>query len=117
MQIPAEVKPAGWGAVGGAAVLAVIGFTWGGWVTAGTAEQKARERAASAVVTSLVPICVDKFRQHANASENLVQLEKVSSWQRGTFIEKGGWATMPGSTAPDSAVARACGEMLSTSKS
>jgi hypothetical protein len=28
MKIPAELKPAAWGAVGGAIALAIIGFTW-----------------------------------------------------------------------------------------
>ncbi len=29
-----------WGAIGGAIVIAVIGFKWGGWVTSGTAHLK-----------------------------------------------------------------------------
>jgi GTP cyclohydrolase I-like protein len=47
MQIPAEVKPACWGAVGGAVALAIVGFMWGGWVTGGKAEARANERAAN----------------------------------------------------------------------
>ncbi len=112
MQVPSELKPASWGAVGGAAALAIIGFTWGGWVTGGTAEAQAKLRADRAVVAALAPICVDKFRQQANAAANLVELQKVSSWQQGTFIEKGGWATMPGSNSGDSSVASACAEIL-----
>jgi hypothetical protein len=117
MQIPPELKPASWGAAGGAIALAIVGFTWGGWVTGGTAELKAKQRAEQAVVTALAPVCADKFRQQADAGANLVALQKVNSWQQGSFIEKGGWATMPGSTAPDSAVARACADMLGQSKS
>jgi hypothetical protein len=37
MQVPASVKPAVWGAVGGAVAAMIVGFTWGGWVTGGTA--------------------------------------------------------------------------------
>jgi hypothetical protein len=117
MQIPSELKPACWGAVGGAIALAIIGFNWGGWVTGGTAELKAKQRAELAVVTALAPICVDRFRQQANADASLVELKKVNSWQQGSFIEKGGWATMPGSSSPDTAVARACAEMLGQAKS
>lgn len=117
MQIPSELKPACWGAVVGAIALAIVGFTWGGWVTGASAELKAKQRAELAVVTALVPICVDKFRQQADASANLVELKKVSSWQQGSFIEKGGWATMPGSSSPDMAVARACAELLGQPKS
>jgi len=112
MRIPPEVKPACWGAIAGAIALAVIGFTWGGWVTGAPAEAKAKQRAESAVVVALAPICVDKFRQQTNAGASLAELKKVSSWNQGSFIEKGGWATMPGSTSPDTAVARACAELL-----
>jgi hypothetical protein len=90
----------------------MLGFTWGGWVTGGTAEAQAKQRADRAVVAALTPICVDKFRQQANAASSLVELQKISSWQQGTFVEKGGWATMPGATAPESGVASACAEIL-----
>lgn len=77
----------------------------------------ANERADSAVVASLVPICVDKFRQVANATANLNESNKISyAWDRSTFVEKGGWATMPGAASPDSTVARACAEMLGNLK-
>jgi hypothetical protein len=112
MQIPAETKPALWGAVGGAVVLAIVGFTWGGWVTGGTSAQIAKQRAEAAVVAALAPICVDKFQHATDAPANLVALRQVSSWQQASFIEKGGWATMPGATSADSAVARACAEIL-----
>ena len=38
------------------------------------------------------------------------------SWDRGTFVEKGGWAIMPGSGTADSAVAKACAETLGSLK-
>ena len=41
MQVPASVKPAIWGAIGGAAAAMIIGFGWGGWVTGGTAGEMA----------------------------------------------------------------------------
>jgi hypothetical protein len=117
MQIPPETKPAAWGAVGGAIALAVIGFSWGGWVTGGTAADKARQAASNAVIAALAPICVNKFEQQVNANASLAEMKKVSSWQQGSFIEKGGWATMPGATAADSGVARACAELLDKAKS
>jgi hypothetical protein len=120
MEIPKEtkaaLKPALWGAAAGAIALAIVGFNWGGWVTGGTAETIARSRAATAVVAVLAPICVEKFRQAAGASANLAEMKKATSWDQSTFIEKGGWATMPGSTEPDSAVARACAETLGREK-
>jgi hypothetical protein len=104
------------GAAFGAVATLVIGFYWGGWVTNRTAQEMTQKSASSAVVLALAPICVDKFRQTTNAPENLVELKKISSWQQGAFIEKGGWATMPGATTPDSTVARACAELLGALK-
>jgi len=102
-------------AVGAVATL-FIGFYWGGWVTGGSAKDMVQRSTTAAVVTALSPICVDKFQHSAEAATNMVELKKVSSYQQGSFIEKGGWATLPGSENANSAVARACAEMLSSLK-
>ena len=90
--------------------MAIVGFTWGGWVTGGKAEADATQRANAAVVVALTPICVEKFKHSAEVSTNLAALKKVDSWSQGAFVEKGGWATVPGSNSPAqvSAVASAC---------
>ena len=95
---------------------AAIGFNWGGWVTGATANKTAKEAADSAIVSVLAPICAEKFQQQADAGAKLVDLKKVSTWERCTFVEKGGWATMPGSSAPSTGVARACAELLDKPK-
>lgn len=114
MKIPVETKPALWGAVGGAIASAIIGFSWGGWVTGGTAEADATQRANTAVVAALAPVCVDRFQRATDVAANLAALKKVDSWSQGDFIEKGGWAAVPGSKASDqlSAVAKACASLL-----
>ena len=104
------------GAAVGAVVTLIVGFNWGGWVTGGTAKEMVQRSTTSAVVSALSPICVDKFQHSAEAAVNMVELKKVSSYQQGSFIEKGGWATLPGNDRADSAVARACAEMLSSLK-
>ena len=72
------------------------------------------DRAQSAVVTALAPICVDKFRHAKNADENLGKLKAISySWEKGTYVSAGGWPTLPGNAEPNSAVAQACAELLS----
>jgi hypothetical protein len=43
-------------------------------------------------------------------------LKKTDSWQQAAFVEKGGWAVMPGSKAADSGVSRACAGILSAAK-
>jgi len=91
----------------------VVGFSWGGWVTGGTAAKLADERADNAVVAALTPICVEKFQRSGDATENLVALKKISSiWEQGQFLEKRGWATRPGATSPDYQLARACADKL-----
>jgi hypothetical protein len=110
--MPTELKPALMGAAGGAIALAILGFTWGGWMTASSAAAQADKQASSAVVSALAPICVDNFRRDQNAVERLAELKKVGAWDQGSFIEKGGWAKMPGTQAAGSAMPRACATML-----
>jgi len=108
-----SLKPGIWGAVTGAAAISVIGFSSFGWMLGSTAERMAKEQAQSAVVAVLAPICVEKFQHQADAAIKLVEFKKVSSsWDRRSIIEKGGWATMPGTDAPSSAVVNACADRL-----
>ena len=89
MQVPSELKPAAWGAVGGAIALAVIGFSWGGWVTGGTADKTAKEAADTAIVRVLAPICAENFQQQADAGAKFADLMKASTWERGNFRREG----------------------------
>lgn len=106
------IKPVLMGAFGGAVALAIVGFSWGGWITGGTAEAMAKKQAKSATVAALAPICAAKFQADTGFEAKLTELNETRSYQRATFIEKGGWATMPGSEKGDRDVAKACAEML-----
>lgn len=115
MNIPIETKPALWGFAIGAVAAAIVGFSWGGWVTGGTAEKASLARANEAVVAALAPICVDNFQRAGNAPSNLTALKKVETWSQADFIEKGGWAAMPGAKGASeylTAVAKACASLL-----
>jgi alpha/beta superfamily hydrolase len=91
----------------------VVGFSWGGWMTSGTAIKLADERANNAVLATLTPICVEKFLQNSDVKANLAVLQKISSnWEQGDYLQKGGWATRPGATSSDYQLARACAEKL-----
>jgi len=82
-------------------------------MTGGTANRLAAERADTAVVAALTPICVAKFLQNSDAKANLGALQKISTgWEQGEYLEKGGWATRPGATSSDYHLARACAEKL-----
>ena len=104
------------GAVAGFLATVVIGFGWGGWTLGSTAMKMANQSANSAVVTALAPICVDKFQHAADAKATLVELKTIDSWKQDTFVEKGGWATFPGSESPNRNVAEVCARMLTDLK-
>jgi hypothetical protein len=108
-----SLKPGIWGAVIGSAAISVVGFSSLGWTLGSTAERLAKERAQTAVVDVLAPICVEKFQHQTDAATKLTEFKKVSSsWDRRSVIEKGGWATMAGTDAPNTAVVTACAERL-----
>jgi hypothetical protein len=102
-------------AVGAIATL-VIGFGWGGWMLGGSAKTLADNTASSAVVAAIAPICVDQFQRSADAANNLTELKKTDRWQQAAYVEKGGWAVMPGSKEADSGVPQACAALLSNLK-
>ncbi len=107
-----KMKTALWGAIGGAIVLAIVGFAWGGWVLGGTAQNMAEELAQRAVVARLAPICVEQFNQDSEKDQKLKKLKEANPWERDDYVEKQGWATMPGEKNPDSKVAEKCAELL-----
>ncbi len=107
-----KIEPGVWGAIVGAIVLAAIGFSWGGWVTGGTAQEMAEEMAENAVVDRLAPICVTQFNYDSNSAQNFKELKEIDSWKRSDFVEEQGWATMPGEKNPDNKVSNRCAEML-----
>jgi hypothetical protein len=97
-----------WSLVTSIILTMIVGFTWGGWVTGGTAQKMADD----ALVQRLAPICVDQFNQGPGKDQRLIEFKETSSWKRGDYIEEQGWATMPGEAEPDSQVATECAKLL-----
>ena len=115
-KLPAETRPFLWGAAAGAIALAIVGFNWGGWMLGSSAEAAAAQRADTAVVAALAPICVAQFRSGAKAKASLAEMQEIDEWQRTEYVTRGGWATMPGSASdvePNRDVASACAQALS----
>ncbi len=102
-------------AVGCAATLA-LGFGWGGWMLGSTAASVAEKTSSSAVIATIAPICADNFQRSADASSKLIELKKVATWQQAEYIEKGGWAVMPGTKTTTYGVTQACAALLNGSK-
>ena len=104
------------GAAVGVVATLVVGFGWGGWMLGSSAKTLADTAASSAVVAAIAPICADQFQRSADAANNLTELKKTDSWQQAAYVEKGGWAVMPGSKAADLGVSQACAAILSATK-
>lgn len=88
MNIPEWVKPGIWGTVCGGIAAVVIGFSWGGWITAGTAGQMEKASAKAAVIQAFMPLCVAKAEPQL---EKLASLKELSSWKHYTFVVEAGW--------------------------
>ncbi len=108
MNISKWSKPGLYGAIAGAAVLAINGFSWGGWVTGSRAQEMARD----AVVDALVPICIEQSNRDPQFAEHIRRLKNAQSSMRRDMVIETGWATMPGSSEPNHQVASACGKKL-----
>ncbi|NQV98738.1 MAG: hypothetical protein HQ483_03485 [Rhodospirillales bacterium] len=103
-KIKQNISPCIWGAVVGAGALAIVGFNWGGWLTAANAE----EMTQASLTEQLVPICVAQFNMDSEKDSKLADMKRGSIWARGDFVIKQGWATMPGSKEADRKVAADC---------
>jgi hypothetical protein len=117
MQVPVWIKPALWGAVGGAIGVAIVGFSQLGWKTATSSEDLAQERAQTAVVAALVPFCVTKAQQDPDKAILVKLHAEDSPYMRSTLVTKAGWTTVGGYSSQDTALADACSQKLHDMKS
>ena len=101
-----------WACIASIIVTMIVGFTWGGWVTGGTALKMAEASGENAVAKRLAPVCVVQFERDAQKSQRLKGLKETGTWEQAEFVKKQGWATMPGEKEPDSKVAGECAKLL-----
>ena len=106
------IRPFAWGMGVGAIALLILVFATGWVVKSSSAKANAIEMASNAVIDRLAPISVEQFMQDPNREERLEELKKLDSWKRSEYVEKQGWATMPGEEEADSKVARECARRL-----
>ena len=100
-------------AAGGAVVLAIIGFAWGGWVTGNTAQQMAATTAENAVVDRLAPSCVEQYNQDPEKDQKFKNMMEMNAWERHSYVADQGWSTMVGEKDPTDKVSRKCAESIS----
>ena len=108
MESFAWLKPAALGAVAGAAVLAFVGFSWGGWVTDYNSKKSVGIAQASAIAQALTPYCLERAKSDPASLQIMADLKAAGRYSRSDIIKKAGWATPLGSTEPNSDLAQAC---------
>lgn len=102
-----------WSCIAAAILTMIVGFGWGGWVTAGTSRTMAATAATEARSELAGAICVERFTAAPDSAARLGELKAIpDAYKQRQFIEAGGWATMPGQTSADRRGAEACAAKL-----
>jgi hypothetical protein len=101
-----------WACLASIVATMIVGFTWGGWVTGGTARKMADGVSEEAVARRLAPMCVVRFKQDVRKDQKLKGLRETASYEQADYVKKQGWATMPGEPEPDAKVADECVKRL-----
>jgi hypothetical protein len=97
-----------WACAGSVVVATIVGFSWGGWVTGGSAQEMAEDSAALARQELAAVVCVDRFMAAPDAGVQLTALQEItSSSAQGKFVQDGGWATIVPASSPTDYKARA----------
>lgn len=108
MTTPEWLKPGLYGAAAGAVAVSIIGFSWGGWVTGGSASKMARSMAHEEVTSAMVPVCLEMSRVDPDRIAKLATIRSAASYKRRDAVMEAGWATVPGAESPDRDLAAAC---------
>lgn len=108
MNTPEWVKPGIYGALVGAVFVGVVGFTWGGWVTGGTAKDRAMAMSRDDVAASMVPVCLDMAQTDPARLAKMATIRAAATFKRRDALMEAGWATVPGADSPNRDIAQAC---------
>ena len=112
MTTPEWLKPGVYGAVIGAVAVMVIGFSWGGWMTGGGADELAADRAHAEVIAALVPVCLQISQDDPDRIAKMATITEATTYRRRDAVMEAGWATVPGAETPNRDLAQACIEVL-----
>ena len=105
-----------WSCAGCAVATMIVGFTWGGWVTGGTAEKMSSAAASSARAELAATMCVTRFMGGPDMTAQLAALKASNSWNRNDLIDKAGWTTPPGTEKPVQGAGEHCAPRLLEAK-
>jgi hypothetical protein len=101
-----------WSMAGAAVLTMFLGFTWGGWVTGGTAAQMAEEAAQNSAAKLAAAVCVERFVNAPDAAAQLAALKETSRWKQRSFVDDGMWTTLAGMDVPVDGAAELCAAQL-----
>lgn len=105
-----------WSCIGCIIGTLIVGFTWGGWMTARSAQEKADKAASSARAELAAAMCVNRFETAADVEAQLALLKKTDGWDQSSFIRKGGWTIAPDTKEAVTGAATLCAEQLMNAK-
>lgn len=105
-----------WSCAASIVLTMIVGFTWGGWVTGGTARENAENAAENATAKLAASICAYRFLRGPDASAQLAALKEASSWERDSLIEDGGWVTFASMDKPVRGAADMCADQLASAE-
>ena len=105
-----------WSCAGAAVLTIIVGFTWGGWVTGGSAEARAERAGEEAAAQLAASICVHRFMAAPDAGVKLAELKDADSWGRDDLVEDAGWVTFASMEEPVDGAADLCAEQLASAE-
>jgi hypothetical protein len=108
MTLPNWTKPGIYGAIVGGLLVALVGFSWGGWVTGSGANKMAENMAHDEVMSAMVPVCLEMSREDPERTEKMTAIRDSVGYNRREAVMASGWATMPGSEKPNRDLAQEC---------
>ncbi len=106
-----------WVCLASIALTVLVGFAWGGWTTANSAQRSATTLSAAAIVERLAPVCFSQFSLDPDAAAKRTEMSALTSAQSSKFVQDQGWATIAGSDTADRRVAEACSKLILASGS
>ena len=102
-----KLKYAVSGAIAVVGIALLIGFTWGGWYSAGGAQKLAQETADAAVIKALVPVCAAEYVKTATDADK-ADFMKAASYSQNDAVEK--LVKLPGMKSMSYDLRRGCAE-------
>ena len=112
MELSEYLKCCALGVVAGVAATVLAGFTLGGWMTSGRADQMAADMVRAELTAVLVPHCVDQAVNDPKFKDRLALMKTVDRHTRTKILIQAGWATLLPLTDPDLVIASACMDKL-----